>query len=176
MTLSTPTALFAEKIATVAYRPGPYRLPDGSTLDTYFDPYRLAGDPELLTETAAALADLLPADTQALAGPALAGVPLVTAVSLHTGLPAAFLRPAPKEHGTWQQIEGTDLEGRRTVLLDDTARSGASLLRSARLLRIGGALVGTAVCVLDRDAGATTLLAGHHLVLRALVLDPDGTT
>ncbi|MGW1364512.1 orotate phosphoribosyltransferase [Streptomyces chartreusis] len=168
-------APFAQRIATVAYRPGPYRLPDGGTLDTYFDPYRLAGDPELLTETAAALADLLPDDTEALAGPALAGVPLATAVSLHTGLPAAFLRPAPKEHGTWQQIEGAELGGRRTVLLDDTARSGASLLRSARLLRIGGALVGTAVCVLDRDAGATTLLAGHHLALRALVRDTGGT-
>ncbi|MFG3158045.1 orotate phosphoribosyltransferase [Streptomyces sp. NPDC048219] len=167
-------ASFAEKIATVAYRPGPYRLPDGGTLDSYFDPYRLAGDPQLLTEIAAALAELLPDGTEALAGPALAGVPLVTAVSLHTGLPAAFLRPAPKDHGTWQQIEGTDLGGRRTVLLDDTARSGASLLRSARLLRIGGALVGTAVCVLDRDAGATALLADHHLALRALVRDPDG--
>ncbi|MGW8882031.1 hypothetical protein ACWGRV_07980 [Streptomyces sp. NPDC055663] len=32
----------------------------------------------------------------------------------------------------------------------------------------------SAVCVLDRDAGATALLAGHHLVLRALVRDPDG--
>ncbi len=95
-------------------------------------------------------------------------------MSLHTGLPAAFLRPAPKAHGTWQQIEGSDLEGRRTVLLDDTARSGTSLLRSTRLLRIGGAMVGTAVCVLDRDAGATALLADHHLVLRALVRDPDG--
>lgn len=176
MTPSTSTALFAEKIAAVAYRPGPYRLPDGGTLDTYFDPYRLAGDPELLTETAAALAALLPDDTQALAGPALAGIPLVTAVSLHTGLPAAFLRPEPKTHGTWRQIEGSDVEGRRTVLLDDTARSGASLLRSARLLRIGGARVGTAVCVLDRDAGATTLLADHHMDLRALVRDPDGTT
>ncbi|MFF3503457.1 hypothetical protein [Streptomyces sp. NPDC003247] len=57
---------------------------------------------------------------------------------------------------------------------DDTARSGASLLRSVRLLRIGGALVGMAVCVLDRDAGATALLADHHLVLRALVRAPDG--
>ncbi|MFI9724651.1 orotate phosphoribosyltransferase [Streptomyces sp. NPDC052396] len=172
--MTPSSAPFAEKIATVAYRPGPYRLPAGGTLDTYFDPYRLAGDPELLTETATALADLLPADTEALAGPALAGVPLVTAVSLHTGLPAAFLRPVPKAHGTWQQIEGAELGGRRTVLLDDTARSGASLLRSARLLRMSGARVGTAVCVLDRDAGATTLLADHHLVLRALLRDADG--
>ncbi|MGW1412591.1 hypothetical protein [Streptomyces sp. NPDC002403] len=39
---------------------------------------------------------------------------------------------------------------------------------------MGGARVGTAVCILDRDAGAATLLAGHHMVLRALVQDPDG--
>ncbi|MGW1674554.1 orotate phosphoribosyltransferase [Streptomyces sp. NPDC002324] len=172
----TPTAaLVAERIAAVAYRQGPYRLPDGGTLDEYFDPYRLAGDPGLLAQTAAALAELLPDGTQALAGPALAGVPLVTAVSLRTGLPAAFLRPEPKAHGTWQQIEGAELGGLRTVLLDDTARSGASLLRSARLLRMGGALIEAAVCVLDRDAGAAALLAGHHLTLRALVRDPGGT-
>ncbi|WP_331750175.1 MULTISPECIES: hypothetical protein [unclassified Streptomyces] len=56
---------------------------------------------------------------------------------------------------------------------DDTARSGTSLLRSARLLRMGGARVDTALCVLDRNAGAAALLAGHHMVLRALVRDPD---
>ncbi|WP_331759872.1 phosphoribosyltransferase family protein (plasmid) [Streptomyces sp. NBC_01525] len=171
--MTPPGATLADRIAG-AYRPGPYRLPDGSTLHTYFDPYRLAGDPALLAETAAALAGLLPNDTEAVAGPALAGVPLVTAVSLHTGLPAAFVRPAPKTHGTRQQVEGADLNGRRTVLLDDTARSGASILRSAWLLRIAGARVATAVCVLDRDAGATPLLAGHRLALHALVRDPAG--
>ncbi|MEU8952381.1 orotate phosphoribosyltransferase [Streptomyces sp. NPDC048489] len=134
---TTPPAVFAERLAAVAYRSGVYQLPDGRTLDWYGDPHRLAGDPELLAETAAALADLLPVGTEVLAGPALAGVPLVTAVSLHTGLPAVFLRPAPKDHGTWQQIEGADLKGCRAVLLDDTARSGASLLRSARLLALG---------------------------------------
>ncbi len=172
--MTTTPATLADKIAT-AFRPGPYRLPDGSTLPTYFDPYRLTSTPALLAETAAALADLLPADTHAVAGPALAAVPLVTAVSLHTGLPAAFLRPAPKAHGTWQQIEGADLDGRHTVLLDDTARSGASLLRGALLLRAAGAQVTTAVCVLDRDAGAVTLLTTHGLTLHALLRSP-GTT
>lgn len=168
-----PQAALTDKIAGT-YRPGPYRLANGTVLNTYFDAYLLAGDPSLLAETAAALADLLPADTHAVAGPALAAIPLVTAVSLHTGLPAAYLRPAPKPHGTWRQIEGTDLTGRRTVLLDDTARSGASLLHSTRLLRMAGARVETAVCVLDREAGAAALLADHHLTLRALVRDPGG--
>ncbi|MGC5346954.1 hypothetical protein PZB75_30305 [Streptomyces sp. AM 4-1-1] len=111
-----------------------------------------------------------------LAGPALAGISLATAVSLHTGLPAAYVRPAPKTHGTFRQIEGADLDGRRTALIDDTARSGTSLLHSARLLRIAGAKVATALCVLDRDAGATALLAEHRLPLTALLTDPGSTT
>jgi orotate phosphoribosyltransferase len=170
MTTSMP-AVLAQRI-TAAFRPGPYQLPDGRTLDSYFDPYRLACDPLLLQETAAALAGLLPPDTEVVAGPALAAIPLVTAISLHTGLPAAYVRAAAKEHGTWRQIEGADLDGRRTVLIDDTARSGASLLRGARLLRIAGARVSTVLCVLDRDAGATSLLTEQRLVLSALLTDP----
>ncbi|MEU2675097.1 hypothetical protein ABZ622_41140 [Streptomyces sp. NPDC007164] len=76
---------------------------------------------------------------------------------------------------TWQQIEGVAPDGHRIVLLDDTARSGASLLRSARLLRIAGAVVTTAVCVLDRDAGATDLLANHRMTLSALLTDHGST-
>ncbi|MFD7498175.1 hypothetical protein ACFV8T_38640 [Streptomyces sp. NPDC059832] len=49
----------------------------------------------------------------------------MTAVSLHTGLPAAYIRAAPKKHCMWQQIEGAALDSRRIVLIDDTARRGA---------------------------------------------------
>ncbi|MFD3678581.1 orotate phosphoribosyltransferase [Streptomyces sp. NPDC058613] len=174
MTAPTTSAVLADRIGA-AFQPGPYQLPDGRTLDSYFDPYRLAADPLLLRETAAALAALLPTCTEVLAGPALAAIPLVTALSLHTGLPAAYVRAAPKEHGTWRQIEGADLDGRRTVLIDDTTRSGASLLRGARLLRIAGARVTTALCVLDRDAGATALLTEHRMALSALLTDPGGS-
>ncbi|MCX5079285.1 hypothetical protein OHA84_00985 [Streptomyces sp. NBC_00513] len=98
----------------------------------------------------------------------------MTAVSLYTGLPAAYVRAAPKGHGTWRQIEGTDPDSRRTVLIDDTARSGASLLRGAWLLRIAGARVTAAACVLDRDAGAAALLTEHRMTLSALLTDPGG--
>jgi orotate phosphoribosyltransferase len=169
MTTSS-TGVLADRLAT-AFCTGPYELPDGRVLDRYFDPYQLAADPNLLRETAVALADLLPPNTQVVAGPALAGISLVTAVSLHTGLPAAYIRATPKRHGTWRQIEGADLHGRSTALIDDTARSGTSLLRSARLLRMAGARVTATVCVLDRDAGATALLGAHRMTLAALLTD-----
>ncbi|WP_431981914.1 hypothetical protein [Streptomyces qinglanensis] len=88
-------APLAAAVAAAAYREEPYRLPDGRRLERYFDPYRLSAEPALLARTAAALAALLPPGTQALAGPALAAVPLVTALSLHTGLPAC----APRASG-----------------------------------------------------------------------------
>ncbi|SEO74218.1 orotate phosphoribosyltransferase [Actinacidiphila rubida] len=173
--MSATTTGLAARIATGSYMPGPYHLPNGTVLPSFFDPFRLAADPELLAETAAALADLLPTDTGAVAGPALAAVPLVTALSLHTGLPATFLRPQVKAHGSCRRIEGADVGHRHIVVVDDTARTGTSLLHATRLLRIAGATVTTAVCVVDRQAGATDLLAAQHLELRALVTDPGGT-
>jgi orotate phosphoribosyltransferase len=162
-------------LITGAYRPGPYLLPDGRTLTEFFDPYHLTGDPHRLRTVAGALAELLPADTQAVAGPALAAIPLAAAVSLHTGLPAAYLRPEAKHHGTHRQIEGTAVLGRRTVLLDDTARTGTNLLCATVTLRKAGAEVTGAVCILDRDAGAAALLAEHGLALAALLRDPGRT-
>jgi len=169
MTMLSTDAL--TELITGAYRPGPYQLPDGRVLNEYFDPYHLTGDPQRLREVARALAVLLPTDTEALAGPALAAVPLAAAVALHTGLPTAYLRPAAKHHGTHRQVEGADLRARRTVLLDDTARTGANLLRGAAALRESGALVTGAVCILDRNAGAAALLADQGLALASLLRD-----
>jgi orotate phosphoribosyltransferase len=173
--VSVPPPGLAERIAG-AHRPGPYHLPNGSSLPTFFDPFALAADPGLLAETAAALANLLPEGTTAVAGLALGAVPLVTALSLHTGLPAAVVRPQAKAHGSRRRIEGVAVNGRNVIVVDDTARSGVSLLTAARLLRIAGAKVTTAVCVIDRQTGAVDLLAAQNLELRALVPDPGGTS
>lgn len=173
--MTAPPQDLADRLAA-AYRPGPYHLPNGVTLPVYFDPFALTADPALLAQTAAALAGLLPVGTSTLAGPALGSVPLLTALSLHTGLPAAILRPQVKPHGSRQRIEGAAVNGRTVVVLDDTARSGTSLLRTARLLRMAGATVTTAVTVLDRQAGAAGLLSAQHLELRALLTDPGRTS
>ncbi|MGW5353372.1 orotate phosphoribosyltransferase [Streptomyces sp. NPDC004031] len=164
----------ASRIAS-AYRPGPYHLPSGVTLPVFFDPFALGAVPALLAETAAALADLVPAGTAVVAGPALGAVPLVTALSLHTGLPATVLRMQAKTHGSRRRIEGAAVDGRNVVVVDDTARSGQSLLHVVRLLRMSGATVTTALCVLDRQTGAAALLGAQRVELRALITDPGGT-
>lgn len=173
MTTSTSLAGLTARLAEASCVKGPFDLANGEQLDTYFDEYRLAADPALLRDTAAAMAGLVPDDAQLLAGIELGGVPLVVALSAVTGLPAVFLRRSPKGYGSRRQIEGAALDGRRTVLVDDVVRSGRQLLAMTNTLRVAGAPVTDALCVLERPLGGRTLLAEHRVTLRSLLTEAD---
>jgi orotate phosphoribosyltransferase len=58
------------------------------------------------------MSDLLPKDTDIIVGLELGGVPLVTALSLETGLPAAFIRKEAKTYGTCRAVEGQTVAGK----------------------------------------------------------------
>ncbi len=169
----TATRTLAARIAKAACTTGPFILTDGRMLNSYFDEYRLAAEPQLLHDVADAMAALVPAGTEVLAGIELGGIPLVVALSAATGLPAAFLRRLPKRYGSRRQIEGIEVEGRRVVLIDDVVRSGGQLLQMARMLRIAGAPVADAVCVLERPLGGRRLLGDHGIALASLLSEGD---
>ncbi|MFF1787482.1 orotate phosphoribosyltransferase [Kitasatospora sp. NPDC058243] len=173
MTTSTPLSGLAVRLAETACVNASFKLANGTQLDAYFDEYRLAADPTLLRDTAAAMANLVPDDAQVLAGIELGGVPLVVALSAATGLPAVFLRRQPKRYGSHRQIEGAAIDGRRTVLVDDVVRSGGQLLHMARILRIAGAPVTDALCVLERPLGGRALLADQRVTLHSLLTEAD---
>jgi orotate phosphoribosyltransferase len=170
--VTTATTL-AARIARTACVTDAFTLADGQVLDSYFDEYKLAADPQLLHDVADALAALVPENAEVLAGIELGGVPLVVALSAATGLPAAFLRRLPKRYGSKQQIEGTSVEGRRIVLVDDVVRSGGQLLAMTRLLRVTGAPVTDALCVLERPLGGRLVLAEHGVTLHPLLTEAD---
>ncbi|WP_086826226.1 orotate phosphoribosyltransferase [Streptomyces sp. NRRL B-24572] len=173
-TAATPSlAELATRLAETACITAPFQLADGARLDAYFDEYRLAADPALLRDTATTMAALVPDDAQLLAGIELGGVPLVVALSAATGLPAVFLRRRPKAYGSRRQIEGAAFNGRRTVLVDDVVRSGGQLLTMARTLRLAGAPVADALCVLERPLGGRMLLAEHNVTLHSLLTEGD---
>ncbi len=83
-------AQLASAIATVATLRGEFRLRSGAIATEYFDKYRFESDPTLLGALAQALAPLVPSAIDALAGLELGGIPLATALSLHTGLPGGL--------------------------------------------------------------------------------------
>jgi orotate phosphoribosyltransferase len=172
--MTTPTVPdLAARLADVAVVHGDFELADGRRLTSYFDEYRLAANPHLLAEVAEAMVTMVPADTDVLAGIELGGIPLAVALSKATGIPAAFVRQLPKKYGSHRQLEGTEPEGRQVVLVDDVVRSGTRLLTTTRVLRIAGARVTDALCVLERPLGGRTMLAEHRVTLHALLAEAD---
>lgn len=105
------------------------------------DKYRLQSDPALLRDVAALVADQLPSGTQVLAGVELGGVPLVTAMALHTGLPWALIRRARESAGPRSPLSGSPVQGREAVIVKDMARAGAAISAAAAALRASGAEV-----------------------------------
>lgn len=167
----TPEQL-ADQINAVARLTGTFTLRSGQIATEYFDKYRFEAQPELLREIAAAMAPLIPAGTEVLAGLEMGGIPIATALSMHTGLPAAFVRKEAKKYGTARLAEGSDIEGKRVTVVEDVITTGGQVVISTNDLRALGAHVEHVVCVIDRspDHGAALTEAGlqmHALLTRA---------
>lgn len=162
----------ADEINAVARLTGTFTLRSGQIATEYFDKYRFEARPALLARIAEALAPMIPADTEVLAGLEMGGIPIATALSLHTGLPAAFVRKEAKKYGTARLAEGSDIEGRRVTVVEDVITTGGQVVISTNDLRTLGAQVQHVLCVIDRspDGGAALTAAGlamHALLTRA---------
>ncbi len=146
---------------------GGFRLRSGATSDTYFDKYLFESDPELLSEVARVLVELLPAQVDALAGLELGGVPLATVVSQLSGLPALFVRKEAKTYGTCRLAEGGEVAGRRLAVIEDVVSSGGQVIESCRALRERGAEIVAVLCAIDRESGGAASITAEGLELRS---------
>lgn len=167
------TDSLAQKLSTVAQLSGEFRLRSGLTADTYFDKYQFESDPELLRAIAVELLPLIPSDTELLAGLELGGVPVATALSLASGLPAVFVRKKAKDYGTAKLAEGPPIDGRRLLIVEDVVTTGGQVVLSTKDLRDRGAVVTNAVCVIDREQGGGESLAAEGVELRSAFTRSD---
>ena len=163
----------AQKLSSVSKLSGEFRLRSGLIADTYFDKYQFESDPELLHAIAMELLPLIPSDTEILAGLELGGVPVCTALSLASGLPAVFVRKKAKEYGTAKLAEGPAIDGRRLLVVEDVVTTGGQVVVSTNDLRERGAIVSTALCVIDREQGGGEILAAEKIELRSAFTRSD---
>ncbi len=174
MTTMTRDALAAQ-IAAISSLEGEFTLRSGLVSQTYFDKYRFEGSPELLRPLAKEMAQLLPSETEILAGLELGGVPLATAISLETGLPAAFVRKEAKTYGTCQAIEGQDVSGRKITFIEDVITTGGAVADAFDLSAAAGAEVLAVVCAIWRGKGSPNIVKQPGLVVRAAFSKSDLT-
>jgi orotate phosphoribosyltransferase len=82
-----------------------------------------------------------------IAGVATAGIPQGVLVAQELGLPFAYVRSKPKEHGTGSLIEGEIFDGQRVVVVEDLISTGKSSLQAVDALRQAGCDVAGLVAI-----------------------------
>jgi orotate phosphoribosyltransferase len=158
----------AADLHAVAHLTGRFTLRSGQVSGEYFDKYRFEAEPKLLTRIASAMLQLVPPETEVLAGVELGGVPIATAMSLASGKPCAFVRKEAKTYGTGLAVEGGDLRGRKVVLIEDVISTGGAIVGAKRHLDAAGADLVAVVCALWRGDGAPRIAKLDAPVFAAL--------
>ncbi len=108
---------------------------------------------------------------EAVGGLTLGADPIAFAIareSLETGqsIDAFVVRKEPKKHGTQKFVEGLEnTEGKRVVILDDVCTRGDSTWQAISKAQDAGMQVLGAICLVDRQQGATEMLAAKGIVL-----------
>lgn len=158
----------------------PFTLKSGKKSMTYLDVRATALSAEghmllgaMLYEAARKFGDI-----EAIAGVALGGCPLASAVSMFSAfmgsfggpkpMPAIYVRQEAKDHGTKNLIEGAYEQGMQVALLEDVLTTGGSSLRALQVMREGGLLARGVVAVVDREEGAAEAFAKAGLSYTAL--------
>jgi orotate phosphoribosyltransferase len=158
----------AERLCEAALLRGTFTLRSGKTSNYYFDKYLFETRPDLLRPVAELFAQMVPPQTDRLAGPALGAVPLVTALALETGLPFVIVRKEAKGYGTGKRLEGRFEPGDNVVMVEDVVTTGGAALSAVEALRAGGAASVTALAVLDRQEGGPEAFARADVPFQAL--------
>lgn len=151
---------------------GTVQLASGRQADYYVDMRRVTLDGEASPLVGRVMRELVADwDFEAVGGLTLGADPVATSM-MHAAaaagdrLDAFVVRKQAKAHGMQRLIEGTEVAGRRVLVVEDTSTTGGSPLQAVEAVRqAGGEVVGVAV-VVDRDSGAAEAIAEAGLDYR----------
>jgi orotate phosphoribosyltransferase len=173
------TALLIDAIKKLAVVHGRVTLSSGREADYYVDMRRVTLDGATAPVIGRVMRDLVSDwDFEAVGGLTLGADPVATSM-LHAAaavgerLDAFVVRKSEKAHGLQRRIEGSPVEGRRVLAVEDTNTTGGSVLTAVEALREAGAdVVGVAVIV-DRNTGARERIEAQGLQYRYAVSAAD---
>lgn len=155
-------------LLNAAYLRGDFILSSGLRSQYYVDKYLFETKPGVLRRVATFLGEMLPAQTDRLAGPELGAVALTTAVSLETGLPFSIVKKQSKDYATKLMIEGELYPGEKVVVIEDILTTGRAAIQAANQVKLVGAHVLKVLAVIDREQGASQNIASAGYKSEAL--------
>lgn len=162
----------AELVRRLSVVHGKVTLSSGKEADYYVDLRRAT-----LHHRASALIGTLMRDLTrdwdyaVVGGLTLGADPVATAVMHAPGRPidAFVVRKSAKTHGLQRLIEGSEVAGKRALVVEDTSTTGASALTAVRAVQdAGGHVVGVAT-VVDRSTGAAEAIEAEGLPYRSVL-------
>jgi orotate phosphoribosyltransferase len=168
-------------IAEKSYLTGDFTLTSGEKSKHFFDIKRTVLDPQGAKMAAELILDRF-AETpeiDAVGGLVIGACPLVSAICVRSAererpLPSFYVRKEPKKHGTRNQIEGLDLkEGMKIAVVDDVATKGGSMLEAIREIEKFGCEIVRTMVLVDRQQGATDILAKEGYRLESIFTAAD---
>jgi orotate phosphoribosyltransferase len=158
-----------EKIYFSSHLTGEFWLRSGKTSTEYFDKYMFESDPAILKEIAEHLAALIPPETEVLAGLEMGGIPIATALSLKTGIPAIFVRKQAKEYGTCKIAEGITFAGKNVCIIEDVVTTAGAVIDGFNELKRKNAVINNVMCVIERESSGRKNLQDLGLQLISLL-------
>ncbi len=145
--IARETARMLLEVGAVHFRADPpFTLTSGRVSPVYIDCRRLLGFPRVRR----ALTDFAVTTLQqgagyevfdAVAGGETAGIPFAALLADRLGLPMSYIRKQAKGFGRNARIEGREVEGNRTLLVEDLATDAGSKVSFIDGLREAGATV-----------------------------------
>lgn len=165
-------AALIEHVKNLAVIHGRVTLASGKEADYYVDMRRVTLDGAASPIVGRVMNDLVSnLEFDAVGGLTLGADPVATAM-LHARaaqggrLDAFVVRKESKAHGLQRRIEGTEVAGRRVLVVEDTSTTGGSALTAVEAVREAGGEVVAVAVVVDRDTGAAERIAAAGLEYR----------
>ncbi|OYN97080.1 orotate phosphoribosyltransferase [Propionibacteriaceae bacterium ES.041] len=147
-------------------------LSSGQEADYYVDMRRVTLDGVAAPLVGRVMRELVAdLDFDAVGGLTLGADPVATSM-LHAAayagqrLDAFVVRKSEKAHGLQRRIEGTEVAGRRVLVVEDTSTTGGSALTAVEALQQAGAEVVAVAVVVDRNTVAAEKIAEAGLPYR----------
>lgn len=177
----TDRAQLIDHITNLAVVHGKVTLSSGKQADYYVDLRRVTLDGAAAPIVGRVMRELVADwDFEAVGGLTLGADPVATsmlhaAASAGERLDAFVVRKDAKAHGLQRRIEGTEVAGRRVLVVEDTSTTGGSAMQAVEAVQQAGGIVVGVATIVDRDTGVRERIEAAGLPYRfAVGLDDLG--